>query len=202
MDDIKHDVKLVLENQIEHTERLTRIESDLHYHIKRTDLLETMVNPVHKMYIIGKGIIAIAVSVLTLLGAYYSIKAASAHHTPQYKARAAITRLERESGCKLKITSGMRTRAENERVGGAQNSYHLKGMAYDLQVLNKGCISLKSLQRIACKFVSTILYSNHIHIDTRSNQVHLKGWYKWERKKHGPKSRIYSSNYYRSIGCK
>lgn len=181
---------------------IAEIKKDINHHIERTDLLQKMVEPVYKAYVVWtslkKSVFVIA-ALLTGAAAFYSIKSAKA---ADLTIKSAFSRLQTESKCKLNITSAGRSKAHNKRVGGAPGSYHLKNRAYDLKPVKRSCISLKKLQRLACKYVSTVLYSRHLHIDTRKVPVHLKGWYKWERNKHGTKSRIYHSNYYRTIGCK
>ena len=86
--------------------------------------------------------------------------------------------IEMETGCKMKVTSGHRTKAHNKRVGGAKHSYHLKDMARDIVPVKRGCISLKKLAKIACKYTTTISYHNHVHIDSRKQRKCFRGMYK------------------------
>ncbi len=86
--------------------------------------------------------------------------------------------IEMETGCKMKVTSGYRTKAHNRRVGGAKKSYHLKDMARDIIPVRSGCISLKKLAKIACKYTTTISYYNHVHIDSRKQRKCFRGRYK------------------------
>lgn len=86
--------------------------------------------------------------------------------------------IEMETGCKMKITSGYRTKAHNKRVGGARNSYHLTDRARDIVPVKRGCISLKQLAKIACKYTTTISYHNHVHIDNRKKAKCFQGRYK------------------------
>lgn len=86
--------------------------------------------------------------------------------------------IEMETGCKMKITSGYRSRKHNKRVGGAKNSYHLTNRARDIIPVKRGCISLKKLAKIACKYATTISYHNHVHIDSRKRKKCFRGRYK------------------------
>ena len=54
-----------------------------------------------------------------------------------------LKRIERESGCKLRVTSGYRTKSHNKRVGGAPNSFHLSDRARDFRskYRNEGVVS-------------------------------------------------------------
>ena len=75
--------------------------------------------------------------------------------------------LEKDIKCKLFITSGYRTKKHNRKVGGARNSYHLRGKALDLSPI-KCNITLYTLFIISRKyFRGVIKYPNHIHVDIR-----------------------------------
>ena len=71
--------------------------------------------------------------------------------------------------CEFKITSGFRTIQKNKEVGGAKNSYHLHGRAFDL-VTNCRKEFVKEAMK---KGLSIIKYPTHIHVDNRSRQVCL-----------------------------
>lgn len=86
--------------------------------------------------------------------------------------------IETAARCKMKITSGYRNKAYNKRVGGVKNSYHLYNRARDIVPRRKNCISFKELGKIACKYTSTIVYYNHIHIDNRAKRLCIKGRYR------------------------
>ena len=67
------------------------------------------------------------------------------------------------------INSGYRTPAWNTKVGGAKNSYHMKGMAADIVVKNHNS---KEVAEYASKVLSglaggVIKYANFVHIDVR-----------------------------------
>nr|DAF72695.1 MAG TPA: peptidase [Microviridae sp.] len=68
----------------------------------------------------------------------------------------------------VKINSGYRTPEWNEKVGGAKNSYHIKGMAADIVVKNH---SSKEVAEYASKVLSghggVIRYTNFTHVDVR-----------------------------------
>lgn len=72
------------------------------------------------------------------------------------------------------INSGYRTPEWNTKVGGAKNSYHVKGMAADIVV--KG-VSPKQVAKYASVIMQNggvIRYTNFTHIDVRS-QKYRKG---------------------------
>ena len=66
------------------------------------------------------------------------------------------------------INSGYRTPTWNTRVGGAKNSYHMKGMAADIRVKN---VSPKEVAKYASEYMKNhggvICYTNFVHVDVR-----------------------------------
>lgn len=81
---------------------------------------------------------------------------------------------KKESPCSSIISSGRRSKKKNKEVGGAKNSYHLRGMALDLVFPN--CKkSLKEIGKIAQKYFNgVIVYKKHIHVDIRKRKYHAK----------------------------
>lgn len=68
------------------------------------------------------------------------------------------------------INSGYRTPSWNNKVGGASNSYHCKGMAADIKV--KGHTS-KEVAEYASRIMEeggVIRYTNFVHIDVREKK--------------------------------
>lgn len=70
------------------------------------------------------------------------------------------------------INSGYRTPTWNTKVGGAKNSYHVKGMAADIVVKNHDS---KEVAEYASKVLGesgggVIKYSNFVHIDVREHK--------------------------------
>ena len=83
-----------------------------------------------------------------------------------------------EVQCEPVITSGHRSEEHNKRVGGAKNSYHLKGQALDLFFYDKCGKSLKEIVVIAQKYFNgVIVYKKHIHVDIRDKKYFGKGSY-------------------------
>ena len=90
------------------------------------------------------------------------------------------------------FNSAYRTPSYNKKVGGANNSYHLKGQALDIPFLNsyKYLTSRKKM----CAFFNTlgvkgiIIYPTFIHVDTRTSKYHAdnNGNYKTFDKVHIP----------------
>lgn len=70
------------------------------------------------------------------------------------------------------VNSGYRTSAYNKKVGGATNSYHVKGQAVDHHT--KGKVELMEMARfyesIGCKGIIVYTKTGFIHIDSRTNK--------------------------------
>lgn len=66
------------------------------------------------------------------------------------------------------INSAYRTESYNKKVGGAKNSYHMKGMAFDIRISG---VDLDTI----CKYAQSIgvlgiiRYNTFVHIDARPN---------------------------------
>jgi len=73
----------------------------------------------------------------------------------------------------LQITSGYRTVAHNQKVGGAKRSYHMRGMAIDCYCRD---ISNTNLAKMAleCGFTTAIVYKTHVHLDIREKGLGLR----------------------------
>lgn len=69
----------------------------------------------------------------------------------------------------IKINSGYRTTTHNKKVGGTKNSYHLVGMASDIQVMETHPI-LVAMYAEKLNAGGIGVYSNFVHIDTRDKQ--------------------------------
>ena len=69
----------------------------------------------------------------------------------------------------LHIISGYRTKNYNDKIGGAVNSYHIKGQAVDIEVYGIDKIEL-ALLAVRCGANGVIVYDkyDYIHIDTRT----------------------------------
>lgn len=69
------------------------------------------------------------------------------------------------------ITSGYRTPEWNKKVGGAKNSYHMRGMAADIKVNGMTPKELaKELNKIAADECGIIVYKNWVHFDVRTKK--------------------------------
>ena len=72
------------------------------------------------------------------------------------------------------ITSGYRTPAHNDKVGGAKYSYHMRGMAVDIRVNG---ISAKEVAKALDKIVEgcgIIVYESWLHFDVRDGKKYRK----------------------------
>lgn len=76
-------------------------------------------------------------------------------------------------GKPVTINSAYRTVSHNEAEGGATNSYHVKGMAADIQVEGVAPIDVaKYAESIGVKGIG--LYSGFVHVDTRTSKSYWK----------------------------
>lgn len=75
--------------------------------------------------------------------------------------------LRQELGVPFVINSGYRCPAHNKRVGGAQNSFHVQGLAADI-ALPKG-YTAEEFTNICLKhgFTGVGKYSTFVHVDVR-----------------------------------
>lgn len=73
------------------------------------------------------------------------------------------------AGSSVTINSGYRTASYNEQIGGASNSYHVKGQAADIVVSGKTPLEVaRKAEDIGMKGI--IKYSNFVHVDTRTSK--------------------------------
>lgn len=83
-----------------------------------------------------------------------------------------LQRARNHFGVPVVITSAYRTESYNKTVGGAKNSYHVKGQAADHHT--KGKVDLFELARfyesIGCLGIIVYPNSGFVHIDTREKQ--------------------------------
>lgn len=74
-------------------------------------------------------------------------------------------------GKPLIINSAYRTEEYNKKVGGAKNSYHIKGRAFDVSHANTNVEILRDYAS-TLKINGIIVYNTWVHIDTRDLQYH------------------------------
>lgn len=68
------------------------------------------------------------------------------------------------------INSGYRTPKWNKKVGGAENSYHCKGMAADITVKGHSSLEVARYANNIMKQGGIICYKNFTHIDVRETK--------------------------------
>jgi len=79
--------------------------------------------------------------------------------------------LAKLSKCKLKVSSGYRTKSKNAKVGGVYNSLHLRNLARDLVIVNNCSYSYMKLGEMARHiFPGVIVYPTHLHVDMRKKR--------------------------------
>lgn len=183
------DIREIREDFSEMKESQIRMEKDLKYHIKRTDMLEEVhakseaelndkIQSINKRTkfldhakATGKAIVYMIGLCATILGIFIAVQKLQASELKNVQIKKPITlikkRIEREIGCKVLVHSHWRSKSKNARVGGAINSYHLTGRAMDISA---SCISLKKLGLVAEKYATVIYYKSHIHIDNRKDK--------------------------------
>ncbi len=75
-------------------------------------------------------------------------------------------------GAPLTITSGYRTASHNAAVGGASNSYHMKGMAADIKVQGVSPRQVAAYaELLGVRGIG--LYSTWVHVDTRTSSSYF-----------------------------
>lgn len=68
------------------------------------------------------------------------------------------------------INSGYRTPEWNTKVGGAKNSYHMKGMAADIVVKGVNPKQVAEYASVIMQNGGVIRYTNFVHIDVREKK--------------------------------
>ena len=72
------------------------------------------------------------------------------------------------------INSGFRCKEENERVGGVQGSYHLKGMAVDIHVKDYLLFDLLLYaQELGFNGIGFYEKENFMHLDVRTDEKRI-----------------------------
>lgn len=73
------------------------------------------------------------------------------------------------AGKAVTINSGYRTESYNEQIGGAKNSYHVKGQAADIVVSGKTPLEV-ARKAEDLGMLGIIKYSSFVHVDTRTTK--------------------------------
>lgn len=75
----------------------------------------------------------------------------------------------------ITINSAYRTKAYNEKIGGAKSSYHCKGQAADIVCSGKTILQIaRTLEALGAKGIIMYTKSNFVHTDTRSRKYFAK----------------------------
>jgi uncharacterized protein YcbK (DUF882 family) len=69
------------------------------------------------------------------------------------------------AGVPFRITSGLRTAEENQRVGGVFDSAHTRGLAVDLACFDSRSRMLMVRALLLAGFGRVGLYERHVHVD-------------------------------------
>lgn len=72
-------------------------------------------------------------------------------------------------GATVTVNSGYRTATYNKKVGGAANSYHVKGQAFDIVVKGHTPLEVAKYSQ-SLGIMGIIQYNNFVHIDSRSKK--------------------------------
>lgn len=82
-----------------------------------------------------------------------------------FEAMDALQEFRNRVNVPVKINSAYRSQSHNKKIGGAKNSYHTKGMAFDIALTNS--LSREKIVDIARKsgFKGIGHYNNFVHID-------------------------------------
>lgn len=73
--------------------------------------------------------------------------------------------------CPIKIVSGYRCEAHNKKVGGAPESYHVKGMAVDIEIPKIGKEKLLEAVKKVKRIKGIGIYPTWIHLDIRAKKA-------------------------------
>lgn len=74
----------------------------------------------------------------------------------------------------IRVNSAYRSRERNERVGGARNSLHMKGLAMDLAppagfTVREFFLVIRALAYVGSGIKGIGLYKTHVHFDLRNS---------------------------------
>lgn len=72
-------------------------------------------------------------------------------------------------GAAVTVNSGYRTAAYNKKVGGAANSYHVKGQACDIVVKGHTPLEVARYSQ-SLGIMGIIQYNNFVHVDSRAKK--------------------------------
>lgn len=90
----------------------------------------------------------------------------------------ALESLRELVGLPIIITSGYRCAKHNKNIGGAADSYHVKGMAADIMIHFKKMSKEKFIEKIkeipAFKHGGIGVYESWVHVDVRLNKARWK----------------------------
>ena len=93
-----------------------------------------------------------------------------------------LNRIRGRYGKPVVVNSAYRSPTHNASVGGADNSFHVKGLAADIRPLAKNADDLCELQDI-CLTINTNggvgLYDTFVHVDARGARA------RWDERKFG-----------------
>ena len=79
-----------------------------------------------------------------------------------------LQRARAELGRRITITSGYRTQKYNGKIGGAKNSYHIKGQAVDIKVEGLTPWQVALYFEHCSKAGGIGMYDSWVHVDTRA----------------------------------
>jgi uncharacterized protein YcbK (DUF882 family) len=80
-------------------------------------------------------------------------------------------------GCPLTVTSGYRTEKYNNKIGGARDSTHIKGLAVDL-FCNDDKLRFMIIKYALWSLIVRIgIYPRHIHLDIDDSKSDRAVWY-------------------------
>jgi len=85
-----------------------------------------------------------------------------------------LQQLRDRLGSPIIINSGYRCSERNKQVGGAKNSYHMKGMAVDISLNNQELLP-DTIVALALKvgFRGIIVYDTFLHLDIRLEEYYF-----------------------------
>jgi len=100
----------------------------------------------------------------------FACKSGCGYDTVDYALLRAVEAIRERFGVPVTITSGCRSPAHNEAVGGVKDSQHVRGRAADLQVSGVPPDDVADFAE-GLKGISVGRYNSFTHIDSRSGPV-------------------------------
>ena len=107
----------------------------------------------------------------------FACRCGCGHCTVDYELLSLLQKIRETIHIPITIVSGHRCQKHNSRVGGAVNSFHLKGMAADIRVDNMTPVQVYDFLNgsLSNKRFGVGLYDTFVHFDVRAQKARWIG---------------------------